>query len=190
MANLQRGIKRIEATYGSDHLNLVLAVGYVRSLLANDAIGPVPQEILPGTAGRVGQDLRSHGAGIGGRRIARQRRPAPIDRPVRHGGATAGLDGDPDPTSAGTAGDAALWGGSSAAVGMAANPFGAHQAGRHRAGREGGRSAAALVAWRCSRSFAARVRLRLPHRANPTMRRTHHYEGVARSPLRLGKAES
>lgn len=28
---------------------------------------------------------------------------------------------------------------------MAANPFGAHQAGRHRAGREGGRSAAALV---------------------------------------------
>ena len=39
MANLQRGIKRIEATYGSDHLNLVLAVGYVRSLLANDAIG-------------------------------------------------------------------------------------------------------------------------------------------------------
>ena len=30
-------------------------------------------------------------------------------------------DGDPDPKSAGTAGDAALWGGSSAAVGMAAN---------------------------------------------------------------------
>jgi hypothetical protein len=37
-------------------------------------------------------------------------------------------DGDPDPISAGTAGEAALWGGSSAAVGMAANPFGAHQA--------------------------------------------------------------
>ena len=36
------------------------------------------------------------------------------------------IDGDPDPTSAGTAGDAALWGGSSAAVGMAANPLGAH----------------------------------------------------------------
>jgi hypothetical protein len=32
-------------------------------------------------------------------------------------------EGDPDPTSAGTAGDAALWGGSSAVVGMAANPF-------------------------------------------------------------------
>ncbi len=32
-------------------------------------------------------------------------------------------------SSAGTAEDAALWGGSSAAVGMAANPFGAHQAG-------------------------------------------------------------
>lgn len=31
-------------------------------------------------------------------------------------------DGDPDPTSAGTMGDAALWGRSSMAVGMAANP--------------------------------------------------------------------
>ena len=41
--------------------------------------------------------------------------------PVRRRcGAAAGFDGDPDPTSAGTAGDAALWGGSSAAVGMAA----------------------------------------------------------------------
>ena len=59
-------------------------------------------------------------------------------------GAGAGADGDPDPTSAGTAGDAALWGGSSAAVGMAANLSGAHQAGRHRAGCEGGRSATAL----------------------------------------------
>lgn len=36
---------------------------------------------------------------------------------------------DPDPLSAGTAGEAAVWGGSSAVVGMAANPFGAHQAG-------------------------------------------------------------
>ena len=41
-------------------------------------------------------------------------------------------DGDPDPTNAGTAGEAALWGGSSAVVGMAANPFGAHQVGRHK----------------------------------------------------------
>jgi len=38
-------------------------------------------------------------------------------------------NGDPDPISAGTVGDAARWGGSSAVVGMAANPFGAHQAG-------------------------------------------------------------
>ena len=44
------------------------------------------------------------------------------------------IDGDPDPISAGTAGDAAPWGGSSAVVGVAANPFGAHQAGRHIAG--------------------------------------------------------
>ncbi len=40
-------------------------------------------------------------------------------------------DGDPDPISAGTAGDAALRGGSSAAVGMAAKPFGAHRVGGH-----------------------------------------------------------
>ena len=39
------------------------------------------------------------------------------------------IDGDPDPTSAGTAGDAAPWGGSSAAVGTAANPLRAHQVG-------------------------------------------------------------
>ena len=38
MATLQNGIKRIEATFGSDHLHLVLAVGYVRTLLGNDAI--------------------------------------------------------------------------------------------------------------------------------------------------------
>ena len=36
------------------------------------------------------------------------------------------FDGDPDPISAGTAGEAALWGGSIAVVGMAATPFGAH----------------------------------------------------------------
>lgn len=33
-------------------------------------------------------------------------------------------EGDPDPTSAGTAGDAALWGGSSVAMGRTANPSG------------------------------------------------------------------
>jgi hypothetical protein len=43
----------------------------------------------------------------------------------------AAIDGDPDPISAGTAGEAAPWGGSSAVVGMAANPFGAHQVGTH-----------------------------------------------------------
>ena len=37
--------------------------------------------------------------------------------------------GDPDPLSAGTTGEAALWGGSIVAMGMAANPLGAHQAG-------------------------------------------------------------
>ena len=38
MASLQRGIKRIEATFGPDHLNLVLGVRYVESLLSNEAI--------------------------------------------------------------------------------------------------------------------------------------------------------
>ncbi len=38
MASLQRGIKRVEGTFGPDHLHLVLAVGYVRSLLSNTAI--------------------------------------------------------------------------------------------------------------------------------------------------------
>jgi hypothetical protein len=41
----------------------------------------------------------------------------------------------PGPISAGTAGEAARWGGSIAVMGMAANPSGAHQAGRVFAGR-------------------------------------------------------
>ena len=44
-------------------------------------------------------------------------------------------DGDPDPISAGTAGDAVEGDGSRVAVGMPANPDGAHQAGRGFAGR-------------------------------------------------------
>ena len=79
--------------------------------------------------------MRSRCAGIGGRRIARIRRPASKGRSVRRGGAADGRDGDPDPTSAGTAGDAARCGGSSAEVGMTANPFGAHQVGHHRVDR-------------------------------------------------------
>ena len=42
---------------------------------------------------------------------------APIER-------SAEGDGDPDPTSAGTTGDAARWGGSSVAMGRTANPSG------------------------------------------------------------------
>ena len=38
MASLQRGIRRIEATFGPDHLNLVLGARYVESLLGNSAI--------------------------------------------------------------------------------------------------------------------------------------------------------
>ena len=38
MESLQRSIKRIESTFGADHLNLTLAVRYVESLLRNAAI--------------------------------------------------------------------------------------------------------------------------------------------------------
>ena len=36
--NLREGIDRVEATYGPDHLNLVIAAGYVRALLGIQAI--------------------------------------------------------------------------------------------------------------------------------------------------------
>ena len=36
--NLREGIDRVEASYGPDHLNLVIAGGHVRSLLGNEAI--------------------------------------------------------------------------------------------------------------------------------------------------------
>ncbi len=38
MANLQREMKLIEDSYGPDHLNLVLARGYLVSLLGNDGV--------------------------------------------------------------------------------------------------------------------------------------------------------
>ena len=38
LINLQGDVKRIEGTFASDHLNLVLATSYVRSLLGNDRI--------------------------------------------------------------------------------------------------------------------------------------------------------
>lgn len=57
------------------------------------------------------------------------------------GRSDAAAEGDPDPTSAGTVGEAARWGGSSAVVGMAANPFGAHRVGPDRADYMVGRHA-------------------------------------------------
>ena len=42
-----------------------------------------------------------------------------------------GEKGDRDPISAGSVGEAVGRGGSMAAVGMSANPFGAHQVGQH-----------------------------------------------------------
>ncbi len=48
-------------------------------------------------------------------------------------------DGDRDPISAGSVGEAVGGGGSMAEVGMAANPFGAHQVDRYRVDCETGR---------------------------------------------------
>jgi len=53
-------------------------------------------------------------------------------------------DGDRDPISAGTVGEAVGRGGSRAAVGMAAIPHGAHQVSRHRADCEDDQSLVAL----------------------------------------------
>ena len=67
------------------------------------------------------------------------------------------VNGDPDPISAGTAGEAAPWGGSSAVVGMAANPLGAHRVGAHTAGHMACRYASghdAVRACRCRRPFS------------------------------------
>lgn len=47
------------------------------------------------------------------------------------------IDGDRDPISAGTVGEAVGGDGSRAVVGMAAIPFGAHQASRYKVGRKG-----------------------------------------------------
>ena len=114
--SLQREFRIAEKSYGTDHLDLVLANGYLGKLLGN---------------ARVVRYLAQHHSeildGISEDRGERKLQP---DCPEI--AAVTRADGDPDPISAGTAGEAALWGGSSAVVGMAANPFGAHQVGVHR----------------------------------------------------------
>ena len=115
LASLQSQVKSVEETYGVDNLHLTVAKGYVGKLLGN---------------ARVVRWLTQHRQEY----LTEFQAIAEIEglMPTLPRGM---IDGDPDPISAGTAGDAALWGGSSAAVGMAANPFGAHQAGRAFAGR-------------------------------------------------------
>ena len=46
--NLQGDVKRIEATFASDRLNLVLATSYVRSLLGNERIDRYLEKYHPG----------------------------------------------------------------------------------------------------------------------------------------------
>lgn len=133
MASLQRGIKRIEGPSAPTISIWCWASGtWSRSSPTQRSIA-TSRSITP-----------KYGTSWSG--LARPRRwyrkppnsagsEASADRPVRHrGGATADFDGDLDPTSAGTTGNAALWDGSSAAVRIAANPFEAHQADRRRAG--------------------------------------------------------
>ena len=96
LANLQGEVNRIEETFAADHLNLLLAA-LVSPISAAQRRGrPLSQELSRGASATVSGDLRSHDAGIGGRRIAR-RRPAPKGRFVCHAEAMTGLDGDPDP---------------------------------------------------------------------------------------------
>ena len=106
-ANLDRQFKLIEQTYGNDHLDLVLVNGYVAKLLAN---------------ARIVKFLTQHYAEI----------LAEFEKIVDVKSAAVSRLRElecwgPGPISAGTAGDAALWGGSIAVVGMAANPLGAHR---------------------------------------------------------------
>ena len=60
-------------------------------------------------------------------------------------GQSRGDKGDRDPISAGSVGEAVGRGGLMAAVGMSANPFGAHQVGQHITDHEAIRIANSLV---------------------------------------------
>ena len=115
--NLEREFKIAEKSYGTDHLDLVLTNGYLGKLLGN---------------ARVVRYLAQHHTTSC--RIPEACRDGSCCGLTARGTGAASMlavDGDPDPISAGTAGEAALWGGSSAVVGMAANPSGAHQVGHH-----------------------------------------------------------
>ena len=139
-----------------------------KTLLSGGGRSRRPPQIFPELASRVRSLLRNtevdrypraHRGRFTGsfRRLAeprrRCRRPpvraepaAGADRPGSPPGRGGGRPRwGPGPDKRGDRGRRLTRGGSSAAVGMAANPFGAHRAGRHRVGCGGGRSAAAPV---------------------------------------------
>ena len=87
LANLKGDVERIEETFAADHLNLVLATSYVRSLLRNAQITRTHGDVSREPSREVPDDLRGDGADSGGRRVRRVRRPAPNSRSIRHGGA-------------------------------------------------------------------------------------------------------
>ena len=108
-AMVNQDFKALEESYGDDVLNLVVASGYVAKLVGNAEIVSVPDHATPRTLKRASRDRwgslagpRRHAGGIGAPWLER---------------------GDRDPLSAGTAGDAVVWDGSSAVAGKTANPF-------------------------------------------------------------------
>ena len=112
-ANLDREFRIAEQSCGTDHLDW-----YWRTAIsANSSATRGWCAILPSTSRKSSSNSRSSlrwkGTGLNTELGLTQLLNLTIN-------------GDPDPTSAGTAGEAARQGGSSAVVGMAANPLGAH----------------------------------------------------------------
>ncbi len=99
-AKLDREFRLIEQSYGADHLDLVVVAGFLERLLGNARI--------------VRYFTQNYLLNFKKSRTADSR---PRENFLPRG---------PGPESAGTAGDAVARDGSSAAVGMTANPFGAH----------------------------------------------------------------
>jgi hypothetical protein len=119
-ANLERELKMAEQSYGADHLDLVLAKGYLGKLLGN---------------ARVVRYLAQHHHEF----LAEFQRIAELETTLTWGREAAlgclAEDWGPGPGKRGDRGRRRTVGRIERGGGMAANPFGAHQAGHHTAGR-------------------------------------------------------
>jgi hypothetical protein len=111
LGRLQEAITSIQDTYGKDHLQLTVVKGYITRLLGN---------------ARVVRYLMQHRPEF----MAEFQAIAEMTVDATLRGCLATLSSwGPGPDKRGDRGRSRRWGGSSAAVEMAANPFGAHQAG-------------------------------------------------------------